>query len=186
MIKVTRRSIAAAVAALGIGIGGTVWATSSASASASAAPAAVRECTSAQLAVWVSPDFGSGAAGSIFYPLDFTNMSNSTCFLVAYPGVSAVNANGKQLGSPAQRDPGVPRKIVDIAPGATAHAVLRYVDVQVDPGPGCRQATSAFLKVFPPDQTGARLAFFNVPACTVKGRTYLFISRIAPGVLGAP
>lgn len=177
MIKVTRRRIAAAAAALGMGIGGTVWATSAAS--ASAAPAAISECTSGQLAVWVSPDRANGAAGSIFYPLDFTNISGRTCFLVAYPGVSATNGNGKQLGSPAQRDSSVPRRVVDVAPGATAHATLRYVDVQVDPS--CRPATSTFLKVFPPDQTKFRQAFFVARVCTTS-RIDLFITRVAPGV----
>ncbi len=180
MIKGTRK-IAAAVAALGMGIGGAVWATSSAS--ASAAPAAIRECTSGQLAVWISPELGNGAAGSIFYPLEFTNISNRTCFLVGWPGVSAANANGKQLGSPAARDNSVPRKIVDVAPRGTAHATLRYVDVQVDKSAGCKETTSTFLNVFPPDQGSARLAFFDVPACTVKGRIYLVISRIQPGVV---
>jgi hypothetical protein len=65
------------VAALALGIGSAAVATSS----ASAAPAAVPECTSANLAVWVSPELANGAAGTIYYPLDFTNISNHTCYL---------------------------------------------------------------------------------------------------------
>jgi hypothetical protein len=183
MIKGARRSIAAVVAALGMGVGGAVWATSAASAAsaAPARPAAVHECTSGQLAVWVSPDRGNGAAGSIFYPLDFTNTSNRTCFLVGWPGVSATNQNGAQLGSPAQRDSSVARKVVTIAPNATAHAVLRYIDVQIDPTAGCRAKTASFLRVFAPDQRSANTAFFDLPVCSVKGRIYMTISRIAPG-----
>ena len=181
MIKGTHRKIAAVAAALGMGIGGAVWATSA----ASAAPAAITECKSGQLAVWVSPELGNGAAGSIFYPLEFTNTSGRTCFLVGYPGVSAVNANGRQLGSAATRDNSVPKKFINVAPGATAHATLRYVDVQVDKSAGCKEATSTFLNVFPPDQRSSRHAFFSVPACTVKGRIYLTISRISSG-LGQP
>jgi hypothetical protein len=190
MINVTRRKFAAVAAALGIGIGGAVWAASAASAApASAAPAAaapaaaaVRECATGQLAVWVSPDRGDGAAGSIFYPLDLTNISGRSCFVIGWPGVSATNLNGRQLGSDARRDTAVPRRVVTLAPGASAHATLRYVDVQVDKGPGCRATNSTFLRVIPPDQTTSRNAFFEVPACTVKGRVYLEISRIAPGV----
>lgn len=179
MIKGTRHKIAAAAAALGMGIGGAAWATSS----ASAAPAAVTECTSGQLAVWTSPDLSNGAAGTIFYPLEFTNVSHHTCFLVGWPGVSAVNGNIKQLGSAAARDSSVPRKVVNVAPGATAHATLRYIDVQVDKSAGCKETTSTFLRVFPPDARNRRLAFFDVPACTVTGRVYLEISRIQAGQL---
>lgn len=177
MIKGTHHKIAAAAAALGMGIGGAVWATSS----ASATPAAIRECTAAQLAVWTSPELANGAAGTIFYPLEFTNTSGRTCFLIGWPGVSATNLNGKQLGSAAARDSDVARKVVNVAPGATAHATLRYVDVQVDKSAGCKATTSSFLKVFPPDARSARLAFFDVPVCTVKGRVYLRISRIRTG-----
>lgn len=177
MIKGTHRKVAAAMAALGMGIGGAVWATSS----ASATPAAIRECAADQLAVWTSPDLSNGAAGSIFYPIEFTNTSGRTCFLAGWPGVSATNQNNKQLGSAAQRDTGVPSKFVNVAPGATAHATLRYVDVQVDKSAGCKETTSTFLKVFPPDARRARLAFFDMPVCTVKGRVYLRISRIQPG-----
>jgi|SRR5215472_7460551 len=180
MIKGARRSIAAIAAALSVGIGAAVWATSAASAAPAKPAAAVPECTSGQLAVWVSPDRGNGAAGSIYYPLDFTNVSGRTCFLVAYPGVSATTAGGAQLGSPAQRDSRYARQVVTIGPGATAHAVLRYIDVQVDPTAGCREKTAAFLKVFAPDQTKANRAFFDLPVCSVKGRIYLTITRIAP------
>jgi len=183
MIKGARRSIAVIAAALGVGIGGAVWATSAASAApgAPAKPAAVSECTNRQVAVWVSPDRANGAAGSIYYPLDFTNVSSRTCFLVGWPGVSATNQGGAQLGSAAQRDSSVPRKVVTIAPGASAHAVLRYVDVQIDPTAGCRQKTATFLKVFAPDQSKFNQAFFDNAVCSVKGRIYMTISRIEPG-----
>ena len=176
----SRRMFAAAVAALGLGIGSAVVATSSASA-APAAPAAVPECASASLAVWISPDLGNGAAGTIYYPLDFTNISNHTCYLVGWPGVSAVNGNLKQLGAAAARDTTVPRQFVDVAPGGTAHATLLWVDAVVF-NPGCGRVTASFLNVYPPDQRGARIAFFDNPVCTVKGHTYMRIRRIQPGV----
>src|SRR5215467_11564714 len=123
MIKGTRRRVAAIGATLALGIGSAVWAATSASAASPPIP----ECTTSNLAVWMSPDRGNGAAGSIYYPLDFTNVSNHTCYLVGWPGVSATNANGTQLGSPAARDSTPPRQIVNVPPGGTAHAVLRYV-----------------------------------------------------------
>ena len=178
MIKGTRRRIAAIGATLALGIGSAVWAATSASAASTAIP----ECTTGNLAVWVSPDRGNGAAGSIYYPLDFTNISSHTCYLVGWPGVSATNVNGQQLGSAAARDTSAPRQVVNVPPGGTAHAVLRWEDVQVDTSAGCKQTAAAFLKVYPPDQTSARRAFFSLPVCSVTGRIYLRIWRIQPGV----
>jgi hypothetical protein len=169
--------IAAAVAALGLGIGSAVVATSS----ATAASAAVPECTSASLAVWISPDLANGAAGTIYYPLDFTNVGKHTCYLVGWPGVSAVDANVKQLGAAAVRDTTIPQQFVDVAPGGTAHATLAWEDAVVF-NPGCGRVTASFLKVYPPDQRTARIAYFDNPVCTVKGRTYMRILRIQPGV----
>jgi hypothetical protein len=177
MLYRSRRMIAAAVAALGLGTGSAVVATSS----ASAAPAAVPECASASLAVWISPDLGNGAAGTIYYPLDFTNISNHRCYLVGWPGVSAVNGSLKQLGDAAVRDTAIPRRFVDVAPGGTAHAMLLWEDAVVF-NPGCGRVTASFLNVYPPDQRAARIAFFDNPVCTVKGHTYLRIWRIQPGV----
>src|SRR5215469_16323289 len=178
MIKGTRRRMAAIGTTLALGIGSAVWAATSASAASTAIP----ECTTGNLAVWVSPDRGNGAAGSIYYPLDFTHKHNHTCYLVGWPGVSATNASGKQLGRAAARDTSAPSQIVNVPSGGTAHAVLRYEDVQVDTSAGCKETASAFLKVYPPDQTSARRAFFNVPVCSMTGRIYLRIWRIQPGV----
>jgi len=33
----------------------------------------------------------------------------------------------------------------------------------------------------PPDDFGARHAFFSLPSCTVKGHNYLTIRRVQPG-----
>ena len=178
----SRRVIAAGVAALGLGIGSAAWATSS----ASAAPAAVPECTSANLAVWVSPDLSSGAAGTIYYALDFTNISNHTCFLVGWPGVSAQNLSRQQLGNAAARIAYPARRFVNVPPGGTANATLRYLGYAVDNSRGCRATNATYLNVYPPDQRSARLAFFDRPVCTVRGRTYLEIERIQPGIVKFP
>jgi hypothetical protein len=176
------RVIAAAVAALGLGIGSAVVATSS----ASAAPAAVKECTSANLVTWVSPDLASGAAGTIYYALDFTNIGSHTCYLVGWPGVSAQNFGFHQLGNAAARLAYPARRIVNVPPGGTANATLRYLGYAVDKSAACRETNATYLNVYPPDQRSARLAFFDNPVCTVKGRTYLEIERIQPGIVRFP
>jgi len=45
---------------------------------------------------------GDGAAGSVYYTLQFTNLSGHACTLRGYPGVSAVSLSGHQLGAPAR------------------------------------------------------------------------------------
>src|SRR5581483_3076809 len=53
--------------------------------------AAVPACTAADLGAWVAVSQSDGAAGSIFYPLQFTNLSRHACALRGFPGVSAVD-----------------------------------------------------------------------------------------------
>ena len=69
-----------------------------------AAPAAAPACTADDLGAWVAVSQSDGAAGSIYYPLQFTNLSRHACAMRGFPGVSAVDRNLHQLGSPASRE----------------------------------------------------------------------------------
>jgi Protein of unknown function (DUF4232) len=178
MIKLSRRTVATATAVLALGAGSVTWVATSASA-ATARPGFVPRCTSGQLAVWVNADSADGTAGTTYYNLDLTNTGGKTCYLYGWPGVSATNSAGRQLGVPAVRNPNVPARIVNVAPGGTAHALLGYVDVQLSPA--CRPTTATFLKVIPPNTTAARHAYFPLTVCTT--RTFdLTIGRIQSGV----
>lgn len=186
MITPTRRTVAAVVAAVGLGTGSAFWATASASA-APAAPAAPEAaaaippiCTSADLSVWVNVSGASGAAGTIYYPLEFTNISNHTCRTWGYPGVSADNASGKQLGSAAGRNALYPGTWVNIPAGGTAHSLFAYGDAEVSTS-GCNPASAATIKVYPPDSVTSDLGFFSLPSCTVAGHVYLHVTVIRPG-----
>jgi hypothetical protein len=186
MIKVTRRIVATAAAVLALGAGSATWAATSASAAstrpaaqaAAAAAAIIPRCTPGDLAVWVNADSANGAAGTIYYHLDFTNISAITCHLYSWPGVTARNQAGAQLGVPAIRTGGIPATYVNIAPGGTVHSVLGYVDVQVSKA--CKPVTATALKVYPPDDAGARWAFFPLPTCTTKTPN-LVVWRVQPG-----
>lgn len=169
--------MAAIATVLGLGIGSAVWA----AAAASAAPASIPPvCSTANLVVWVNVDEGQGAAGTWYYPLEFTNVSNHTCRVWGYPGVSATNANGKQLGDAAGRQNIWPGAWVNIGAGGTAHALFGYGAAEVSTS-GCKPKTATYLKVYPPNQRSARLAFFDFPSCTAPHHTYLFVSVIRPG-----
>ena len=148
-----------------------------------AAPAAVRACTASDLGAWVAVTQGNGAAGSIFYPLQFTNLSRHACTMRGFPGVSAIDRNGHQLGSPASWDHAVPARTVLLAPGATAHTILRWSDVAVATDPGCHPTFSTFeLRIYPPGQYHATYAAFGLEACSHAGPVYLGVQAVRPGV----
>jgi Protein of unknown function (DUF4232) len=180
MFKSIRRTIIATVTALTLGLGGAVWATSA----ASAAPAKVSACSTSQLAVWVNLSEGGVAAGTTSWPLDFTNTSSHACTLFGYPGVSATNANGGQLGRAADRQPLFKAKTVTIPAGGTAHAYLFWLEVLNFTPSACKLGTASLLKVFPPNTRRADYTFFSMQVCksTKPLFQYLFVSTVQPGV----
>ena len=176
-----RRVVAVAAAAVaGLAISTAAYAATSSGTS----PASISRCTAGNLGVWVAVGQGNGAAGTIYYPLEFTNLSHHTCYLFGYPGVSALDVNGRQLGSPASWGPLAGARIVNLAPGATAHTMLGYHDVVVGTAPGCAQVKVAtYLGVYPPGLRSATLAAFPVEACVHAGPVYMSIEEpIIPGV----
>jgi hypothetical protein len=168
----------AASAAVAAGSSGAVLAADT----SHAAPAAVRACTAEDLGAWVAVTQVTGAAGSSYWPLQFTNLSRHACAMRGFPGVSAVDRNGHQLGRPASRDHMIPSRTVVLAPGATAHTILRYGDVTVATAPGCHPTFSTFeLRIYPPGQRRATYAAFDLEACSHAGPVYLGVEPIRPG-----
>ena len=148
-----------------------------------AAPAAVRACTAGDLGAWVAVTQGNGTAGSSYWPLQFTNLSRHSCAMRGFPGVSAINRSGHQLGSPAGRNRVIPVRTVVLAPGATAHAILRYGDVTISTAPGCHPTFSTYeLRIYPPGQYHATYAAFDFEVCSHAGPVYLDVEPVQPGV----
>jgi hypothetical protein len=176
-----RRAAAAAAAAFALGTGSAAVAVSSASAAPAAPSALLPVCTAGNLAVWVNYGAGQGAAGTFYYPLEFTNTSNHTCRTWGWPGVSATTANGHQLGDAAQRLHYYTPAWVNIAAGGTAHALLAYGNAEVQTS-GCKPTKASLIKVYAPNQHTADLGFFSLPACTIGGsHVYLRVANIQPG-----
>ena len=124
---------------------------------------------------------GSGAAGTFTYLLRFTNTSHRACYLAGFPGVTAVNWHGRQLGSAAAWVPGAPLRVVTLSRGRTAHAVLRITDVTVFPRRLCRPAQARGLRVIPPSRVAPGFARLRFLACSRRSPTYLRVQRIQPG-----
>jgi hypothetical protein len=96
-----------------------------------------------------------GYAGGIYEVIDFTNTSSATCTLFGYPGVSLVTGPPyTQVGLPAKRSTTSGQvKLITLAPGATANALLQIVDALNYPSATCGPTKAAALRVYPPNQT---------------------------------
>jgi hypothetical protein len=149
-----------------------------------AAPAAA--CLTSELRV--SLGAANGAAGSIYYPLDFRNVSGRACSLFGYPGVSFVAAPGAapQLGGAAVRNDTFGPSRVTLAPGAVAHASVQVVVAQSYPAALCKPVTAHFLRVYPPGQFAPLYASLTAMTCTgaIPGGSTLGIYVVRPGANG--
>ena len=126
-------------------------------------------CSTADLSAAVNTSPGGAAAGSTYYPLNFTNTSKSSCYLFGYPGVSFVTGpSGSQIGEPASRNPAVAPATVILAPGGTAHVTIQVVDALNYSKSDCQPVTAHWLKVFPPGQFTALYAKFSSLTCSAK------------------
>ena len=126
-----------------------------------------------------------GAAGSVYQVLDFTNISNVSCTLYGYPGVSLAGGNPiAQVGPAARENPTPPRKLVTLAPGQVANALLRIVDAQNYPASRCGPVAAKFLQIYPPNQTTPVYLSYKTTACS-KSVKILGVSVVQPGSGGS-
>jgi hypothetical protein len=151
-----------------------VLAASTSAAAAATAASSTPPCATSRLVVWLDTR-GSGAAGSVYYKLEFTNLSGHACTLLGYPGVSAVDLRGGQLGSAASRNRHTPARLVTLARGGTASAALQITEARNFPSRSCRPVTAAGLRVYPPNQTASKVIPFPVGACSRAGPVYLHV-----------
>jgi hypothetical protein len=128
---------------------------------------------------------GNGAAGSVFYPIVFTNSSGSACTLFGFPGVSFVTGqNGSQIGDAATRQSDKPVQAVTLSPGGVAHATLQVVQALNFPAAKCQPVNAHFLKIYPPNQTDAVIVSFDAKACAATGQG-VTVLNVAPVQSGA-
>jgi len=155
---------------------GAVALVATAAASGAVTRAAAPSCSTSQLVVWLDTQ-GDHAAGSTYYRLRFTNLG-SACTLRGYPGVSAVNLSGAQLGKAASRDPAGTHRLVTLGRAVTAKAVVRITTVQNFPHSACRPTAAAGLRVYPPNQTSSKVVPFPFSACSGSS-VFLFVRAVA-------
>jgi hypothetical protein len=141
---------------------GSVSASASPQASDSAADGA---CSAGQLSAAIETEPGGGAAGSVYRTLVVTNTGDKPCTLAGYPGVSYVDAKGKQVGAAADRDPDAKTVTVTVAPGGTAAAQLRQTNAQ-NYGDECGLTDVAGVKVYPPNRKDSLIAEQETVGCS--------------------
>ncbi|MGW0207400.1 DUF4232 domain-containing protein [Streptomyces sp. NPDC003233] len=112
------------------------------------------------------PGISQGTAGSVYQVIDFTNISQTTCTLYGYPGVSLAGGSPvRQIGPAATRNTTAPRALVTLAPGATGNALLRITDAGNYPTTQCHPTGAQYLQVYPPGQTTPSYVAYNSTAC---------------------
>ena len=142
---------------------------------AGAAPACATRSLSLKLGL------GQGAAGSTFQVIDFTNISNATCTLYGYPGVSLAGGKPvKQIGLAAAESHTTARKLVTLAPGAVANAVLQIVHAVNFPAAKCGLVTADYLQIYPPNQTTPAYLHYTSQTCA-KPVQILTVSVVQAG-----
>jgi hypothetical protein len=134
----------------------------------------------------VKAGLSQGTAGSIYQVIDFTNISNVSCTLYGYPGISfaSTGSPGGQIGLSAKENPTPPRELVTLAPGATANALLRIVDAGNFPPATCGMVTAHWLSIYPPNQTTPVYLNYTSPTCS-KQVQILTVNVVQPGSGGS-
>lgn len=138
-------------------------------------------CTSADLKLSLGP--ASGAAGTVWRPLRFTNVSGGACEIQGFPGVSYVAGDdGHQVGAAAHREGGK-GAAVTLTGGETAYAAVGFTQVgNYDPA-DCRPTKVRGLRVYPPQETHSKFVPYERTGCANEnvGSHHLRVRTIQPG-----
>jgi hypothetical protein len=103
----------------------------------------------------------NGTAGTIFYPLRFTNIGRRNCSMFGWPKTWAEAQDGRIIGNASRAVPG-PRPFLVLRPGQTVHSTLGIIEA----GNICsRPATAVNLRVRAPRQVLTQLLRFRFQAC---------------------
>lgn len=122
-----------------------------------------------------------GTAGSVYTTIVFTNVSNATCTLYGYPGVSLTTGKPVTvIGKAARENPATPRRLVTLQPQTSASAQLRIVDAQNYPASLCDPKHTTYLQVYPPNQTAPVRIKHRTVGCA-KPINLMTVDVVKPG-----
>ena len=164
--------------------GGTMAASPAGTGPAASGTAGLALCDPSTLQVTVNASQAGGAAGSMYYPVDFTNTASSACGLYGYPGMSFVtagNGGGRQIGAAAQENPVFGKVPVRLAAGGTAHAWLQVAQAANYPAATCQPVKAYWLRVFAPGETQPLYVNHAFDACSSPSAPLLTVMPVRPG-----
>ncbi|MCM0614539.1 DUF4232 domain-containing protein [Paenarthrobacter sp. TYUT067] len=140
----------------------------------SAAPAAAGLCKAGSLTA-ATDATGGGAAGSVYEKLILTNSGSTPCILEGFAGVSmTADANGEPIGEPATRETTTPVTKIELAPGKSAWAEIRYT--QAGNYGDCTKVAAAGFRIYPPNDTASLFIPEPHDACSNTGIKLLTIT----------
>lgn len=147
----------------------------------SPSPAAAGTTACPNGSLQVKQGVAQGYAGGVYEVITFTSTSGRSCTLLGYPGVSLVTGpSNTQIGLAAKRSTATPVKLVTLAPGASAHALLQIVDALNYPPASCAPAKATALRVYPPNQTAAVFLPNTSNGCA-KPVQIMYVGAVQPG-----
>ena len=155
-------------------------AAASATPSSSAAAAGAPACATRSLKATVG--IAQGAAGSVYQVIDFTNISGSPCTLFGYPGMALAGGTPvTQIGAAAARSTGSSAKLVTLAAGKTANALLQITQAENYSASRCVPKASTYLQIYPPNQTTPIYLAYKSTGCSASAVNLLTVGVVQPG-----
>jgi hypothetical protein len=140
------------------------------------------QCRASDLAAGLGPE--TAAAGSVAFPIVFTNNGSGPCLLEGFPGVSyATGPDSQPVGAPAARE-GASSGPVQLAPGGQASALVFAVNVHNIPPEQCQPVAVPGLRIYPPDNTASLYLERTATACD-NGQVTTTQLRVRAVVAGA-
>jgi len=155
-------------------------AAASATPSSTAAAGGTPACATRSLKATVG--IAQGAAGSVYQVIDFTNISGSPCTLFGYPGVALAGGTPvTQIGAAAARSTGSSAKLVTLAAGKTANALLQITQAENYSASRCVPKASTYLQIYPPNQTTPIYLAYKSTGCSSSKVNLLTVGVVQPG-----
>jgi len=155
-------------------------AAASATPSSSVAAAGAPACATRSLKATVG--IAQGAAGSVYQVIDFTNISGSPCTLFGYPGMALAGGTPvTQIGAAAARSTGSSAKLVTLAAGKTANALLQITQAENYSASRCAPKASTYLQIYPPNQTTPIYLAYKSTGCSSSKVNLLTVGVVQPG-----